>query len=360
MFVKMETWRGLSAFKKLEESWRRLEARGDATFFQSWDWCDAWLAHYGRAVEPFIITARRDKNISAIAPMVKSKSWLGLPIRRLMFIGTGPSDYGGFLLEPDDKQASSLIAAMADADVDLLDLHQIDEPTVTLVKEALTEKFDVLVLEQEPTLFVELPATFESYLSLLSKKFRKNTVYADRRLRREFDYEERHYKKKDEIREAMTLFFQLHQDRWRKKRLTGLFLGRRNREFHDDLSGRLGSTDRLILSVSYINGEPAAAFYGFQHGQRYAYYLGGFDPALAKYSVSSVLIYNLLKEASSKGIEVFDFLRGREPYKLRWGAQEKPLYRVIIYRSNWRGLTGAKLAKKQNQIVQRTRARLHS
>ena len=356
----METWRGHSAFKTLEESWRRLEASGNATFFQSWDWCDAWLAHYGRAIEPFIITVSRDRNISAIAPMVKSNSWLGLPIRRLMFIGTGPSDYGGFLLETHNKQASALIAAMGDADVDLLDLHQIDEPTVTLVKEALTEKFSVLVLEQEPTLLVKLPATFDSYLSLLSKKFRKNTVYADRRLRRDFNYEERNYKKKDEIRDAMALFFRLHQDRWRKKRLPGLFLGRRNREFHDDLTSRFDSTDRLILSVSYINGEPAAAFYGFQYGTSYAYYLGGFDPSLSKYSVSSVLIYSLIKEASSKGIEVFDFLRGREPYKLRWGAQEKPLYRVLIYRSNWRGLMGAKLAKKQNQIVQRMRARLHS
>ncbi len=355
----MQTFKGHSTFKTLEGPWRQLEERGGGTFFQTWDWCDAWLAHYGKSVEPFIITSGQDENISAIAPMVKSKSWLGLPVRRLMFIGTGPSDYGGFLLERDDKQAADLMAAMGAADVDLIDLHQIDEPTVTLVKKAQTEKFSILVLEQEPTLFVELPATFEEYMSLLSKKFRKNTVYADRRLRRDFSYEERHYKKKDEIREGMDLFFQLHQDRWRKKRLPGLFYGHRNREFHADLTSRFDSKDRLILSVSNINGEPAAAFYGFQHGKSYTYYLGGFDPNLSKYSVSSVLIYNLIKEASSKGMEVFDFLRGREPYKLRWGAQEKPLYRVLIYRSNWRGLMGVKLAKIQNQIVQRARARLH-
>lgn len=122
---------------------------------------------------------------------------------------------------------------------------------------------------------------------------------------------------------------------------------------------RLGLHDRLVLSAAYVDEKPAASFYGFRFGDDYSYYLGGFDPNMAKYSVSSVLIFNLIKEALSNSAKRFDFLRGREAYKLRWGAEEKPLYRLLVFPSTAGGCLAAKLAVRQNQIVQKGRARLH-
>ncbi len=359
--LKTEIFEGHNVFSELEGNWRRLEAECEATVFQSWDWCDTWLSHYGRALEPFIVSVSKEQEICGLAPLVKSRSWMGIPIRRLISIGSGPSDYGGFLTNrADEGLVRALILAATDTDFDLIDLHQVDESTASVIKEALGKRLKISVFEQEPTFAVPMPESIDEYLPQLSKKFRKNVIYADRRLRRDFQYEERFYENESEIQEGMAFFFDLHQQRWRKKRLPGLFFGQKNRKFHLDLANKLASSGTLVLSLSFIDNQPAAAVYGFKYGQSYSYYLGGFDPALSKYSVSSVLIFNLMKKALSENAGVFDFLRGREKYKLRWRAQEKPLYRVVVNKSNWRGSMGAKLARKQNDFVQKARDRLHS
>jgi CelD/BcsL family acetyltransferase involved in cellulose biosynthesis len=217
-----------------------------------------------------------------------------------------------------------------------------------------------LLLPQEPTLAVELPTDFDAYLSALSKRFRKNTTYAARRLGRDFRYERRAYGAGDDLGEAMSIFFRLHQRRWLSRRLPGLFLGRGSRAFHLDIAQRMAERDRLVLNLAWLDDRPAAAFYGFKFGSDYSYYLGGFDPACAKFSVSTILIFELLKEATDAGFKVFDFLRGQEAYKSRWGAQGRRLFRLIVSRRSARGRLGARLAVQENGVVQRTRARLHS
>jgi len=288
------------------------------------------------------------------------RTWLGLPIRRLSFIGTGPADYGGFLVERDDEGViEAMVTALASAKCDLIDLHQLAEPVALRVLEALKNRMNVEVLPQEPTFSVELVTEYDAYLSTLSKKFRTNTVYAGRRLRRDFVYEDRAYGQGPEVADGMELFFKLHQQRWLSKRLPGLFFSADNRRFHLDLAGRLAAADRLILNIVSIDGRPASALYGFKYAGTYSYYLGGFDPDFAKYSVSSVLIFDLIDKATSERATSFDFLRGEEPYKLRWGATGNPRFRLVAWRSTARGRLGAGVAARHNAFVQRARARLH-
>jgi CelD/BcsL family acetyltransferase involved in cellulose biosynthesis len=355
--MKVDIVKGPAAFKGLEPSWRQLEGRCSATVFQTWDWSDCWLARDPRA-QPTIAVVTRGERPRAIAPL-SVKRWYGLPVRRATFIGTGPADYGGFLAEtPQDLDA--LAAAFPEFDCDLFDLHQLRETTAGRLADKLAGAFDVLVLPQEATLAVELPADFDSYLGGLSKRFRKNTIYAARRLQRDFRYERRAYGAGDDIGKAMSIFFHLHQRRWLSRRLPGLFLGGGNRAFHQDLAQRMAKRDRLVLSLIWLEGRPAAAFYGFKFNGDCSYYLGGFDPDCSKFSVSTILIFDLLKEATEAGVQLFDFLRGQEPYKSRWGAERRPLYRLIASRRTVRGRLGARLASAENTIVQRTRARLHS
>ncbi len=359
--LKVQILRGAEAFQSIEKDWRGLEERAGATVFQSWDWCDCWLSLYGRGSLPIIIRADSENRAVGLAPLVRQRSWLGLPLRRVAFIGTGPGDYGGFLTSPGGLESEQALAeALGLLEFDLLDLHQLEESTASRVRDALKADFNVSLIEQEPVFTVDLPGDFDSYLSSLSKKFRSNTIYAKRRLNRDFTLTHKRYLTESEIAAGMDLFFQLHQQRWLAKRLPGLFLGGRNRRFHHSLAARLAARDRLVLSIVSLNGRPAAAFYGFNYAQTYSYYLGGFDPALAKFSVSSVLILELLEKAISDGAAAFDFLRGREAYKQRWGAKEKPLFRLVAWPSTARGRLGGRMARRHNNMVQRARAKLHS
>jgi GNAT acetyltransferase-like protein len=72
-----------------------------------------------------------------------------------------------------------------------------------------------------------------------------------------------------------------------------------------------------------------ASFHGFTHPEagkkRGYYYLGGFDPAFAQLSVGMLMIDHAVRDAIRDGAVKFDFLRGREAYKYRWGRRTVPL-----------------------------------
>ncbi len=56
------------------------------------------------------------------------------------------------------------------------------------------------------------------------------------------------------------------------------------------------------------------------------YYLGGFDPDYAALSPGALLVGHAIEAAVREGAVAFDFLRGREAYKRRWGARDTPTY----------------------------------
>ena len=318
------------------------------------------MDQFGRRLEPLLIKVIAADGVVAIAPLARAGRFFGLPIRRLFFIGSGPADYGGFLCQANEGEAAAaMAAALSEIKFDLLDLDQLSESTAAALKTFLEPRYNTLTLAQEPTLVAGLPGTADAYLSGLSKKFRTNTVYADRRLRRDFKYEQILYENEADLKGGMEAFFRLHQRRWLSKGLPGLFLGGRNRRFHQDLASRLAGTGRLVLSAALVDDKPAAAFYGFRFNGVYSYYLGGFDPALAKFSVATVLILDLIKEAIAGGATKFDFLRGQESYKRRWGASETALYRLLAFPSTGRGRLAALVAARHNALVQRVRAGLH-
>jgi CelD/BcsL family acetyltransferase involved in cellulose biosynthesis len=83
----------------------------------------------------------------------------------------------------------------------------------------------------------------------------------------------------------------------------------------------------LRLYTLTLGRRVAAAFYGFSAKGRSVYYLGGFDPEFSRYSPGTLLVAHAIGRAvTDDHAHTFDFLRGRETYKLAWGGTEQPLY----------------------------------
>src|SRR5262249_15622333 len=71
------------------------------------------------------------------------------------------------------------------------------------------------------------------------------------------------------------------------------------------------------LLVLHVEGAPRAALYGLCHGDRFAFYQSGHEPAWRPRSVGTVLLGHVLRHCHAAGLREFDFLRGSEPYKFR-------------------------------------------
>jgi CelD/BcsL family acetyltransferase involved in cellulose biosynthesis len=96
------------------------------------------------------------------------------------------------------------------------------------------------------------------------------------------------------------------------------------RRFHRDVAHGLVAAGLLRLSALRLDGRIAAVFYGFTaHGRAY-YYLGGFDPDFERFSPGTMIVGRAIEDAVREGASELDFLRGREPYKYAWGAQDRP------------------------------------
>ena len=71
------------------------------------------------------------------------------------------------------------------------------------------------------------------------------------------------------------------------------------------------------------DGQPVGVLYGFRWRDVFAYYQTGWEPEWAAANLGTVLVSEAIRLAGQAGARVFDFLRGAESYKYRFGAVDR-------------------------------------
>jgi len=96
-----------------------------------------------------------------------------------------------------------------------------------------------------------------------------------------------------------------------------------------DMAHQLWPHGWLELAFLYADGEPIAALCCFAYGRTYAAYNSGYHPAYQDLSAGIVLFAERIRQAIARGFTAFDFMRGNESYKYRFGATDRPLYQLL-------------------------------
>jgi CelD/BcsL family acetyltransferase involved in cellulose biosynthesis len=130
--------------------------------------------------------------------------------------------------------------------------------------------------------------------------------------------------------EHLDVLFALHTARWRARGEEGVLSSTAVQRFHRDAAHALRAAGLLRMYVLRLDERAAAAFYGFSGHGRTFYYLSGFDPAFDRFSPGTLIVGHAIEQAAREGVTQFDFLRGREAYKYRWGARDRPCYAVEL------------------------------
>jgi CelD/BcsL family acetyltransferase involved in cellulose biosynthesis len=86
----------------------------------------------------------------------------------------------------------------------------------------------------------------------------------------------------------------------------------------------------LQLAFLTVNGEKAAGYLNFDYRNRIWVYNSGLDRRFQEYSPGWVLLGHLLQWANEKQRDEFDFMRGTEDYKYRFGGVDKMVVRAKI------------------------------
>lgn len=306
---------------ELAEGWRRLaQVSGRATPFQTFEWLAAWRAGVGRGGKLVVLELRERAETVGIAPFVsRGKVWT--------LAGQGGSDYLDLLSAPGrENEVCAALGAWLDAHKSRwawLDLQQVRPGA------AIESLPGVEAWPGETCPYLPLEPTWEDQRKAFGKKLRGNLGYYERALEKAHSLVLR-LATPETLDADMDAFFLLHQKRWRGRWMPGAFASERAREFHRAAARNLLDAGMLRLHLLELDGVVQAAIYCFHLGARTCYYLGGFEPTLARLSLGTVLTGRAIRHAiEADGAREFDFLRGDEPYKYKWGAQDRFNRRLV-------------------------------
>ncbi len=212
-------------------------------------------------------------------------------------------------------EASLLIAALKDWRA--MELLQVPSGSPLLAAPA-PEGWSDYQCPAEPCPVIPLPA-------VLSRGMRQNLRYYRGRVERD-EIQHALLSSRDGALPALECLFTLHGARWRSRGSPGVLGKEKVRRFHRQAVPALADAGLLRMHVLHRQGTPVAVGYMLTAKARAYDYITGSDPDLAALGLGTVLIGCAIQAAAEEGVREFDFLRGREDYKYRWGARDRPTF----------------------------------
>jgi CelD/BcsL family acetyltransferase involved in cellulose biosynthesis len=326
--INIEVEEGSDALTRLRVEWQAMFCASGAPPFLSWEWLSTWHKWFGQGKSPFLLCAREGGNLIALLPLCaeeRQSSRFTPGLKRMSFMGEsyGAADYLDILALPGFKQKSAdiLIDYLALArSFDLLEFEGMAADSCTL--QSLTRRFanDVMfryrMIPQYICPRMSLDARWEDLLerSPRSDYFKR----CMRRLDKIASFEFRVISDVNEIPAAYGRLLELHIGRWVNRGGSSAVRTAEQKGFTFEAAAELARAGMTRFEEIWLEGECRASLFGFESGDCYYFFLSGFDQAWSKYSLGFTLIWLSIREASRRGLKMYDFLRGDENYKFDW------------------------------------------
>ena len=308
--------------------------------FSPFEYLHAWWQTRGGGEWPddsqlALIAAFEDERLVGIAPLFLANNLTG--DHALMFVGAVEvSDFLDFIVTPEDLPGfiSGLIDYLReDADLPLcrhLDLYNIldESPSLSVLKAEAEKRgwsHEQSLLQSSP--IIALPGDFETYLAGIDKKQRHEI----RRKLRNMDanpVESGFYfvDNSEKLQAEVDAFLDMMtQDPNKQAFLTPMM----REHIHNTARAALEG-GWLQLAFFTLDGEKAAGSMSFVYDDRLWLYNSGWEWAYREFSPGWLLLAHQIQWATENGIQAFDFMRGDETYKYRFGGVDRHIYRVKL------------------------------
>ena len=235
-----------------------------------------------------------------------------------------------------DADLAAIVPALTSLDWDVMMLGNLapDAPNAARLAAALRRRGYATRREALWSCpYLELPSSWEEYLTSLSATRRQTLRRKERNLQRDHALCVTDYGM-ERLDEGWRRLVALHEQRWGG---AGSFSDPRVERLHHCFAGELGRRGQLWLTTLDLDGEPAAAWYGFANHETVYFYQSGRDPRYEDQSVGVLLMATMIRRAIERGYRWFDFLRGDEAYKAQWTPSQRVTGEVVAFPPTWRG-----------------------
>ncbi|NLE76482.1 MAG: GNAT family N-acetyltransferase [Chloroflexi bacterium] len=326
-----------AAFQRLRAEWNPLvRASAFDNLFMTWEWQTTWWQHLGTG-QLCVLEVREGEELLGIVPLFREESAEGR--QRLSLVGcVEVSDYLDIVARrgAEEQVLGAMLAFLQGSEAppwDVLDFCNLPQgsPTHDLLPAlAAAQGLPHQSAREDVCPVIHLPATWDDYLSSLSKKERHETRRKIRRLEREAAFGWHSIQAMDELPASMNAFIDLHRQSSDDKHH---FMDDKMAAFFRAMAAVMLEKGWLWLSLLEIDQHPAAGLLCFDYGDRIWVYNSGFAPQFNHLSPGVVVKALCIQEAIQRGRAVFDFLQGAEPYKYRFGAVDTEVIRLMVLRT---------------------------
>lgn len=301
--------------RSVAEEWSALAQRcPDATAFLHPAWSSAWHAHLGRDVEPRVIGVRAGGTLIGLAPLALSRDGALAPM------GGDITDYSGVLAIPSAHEAvaSAILAHVAGMEWTRCELARLElgSPLLGCTAPSLA----ITAVDQDVCPHTPIPRGARSLTDVIPSGFARRVAQSIRVAERAGRIERTWA---GAIEERVETWLALHEAWWRARGGEGVLASDRVRSFWRAVAPPLARIGWLRVLEVRLEREPIASSLVLAANGRFMFYLGGMAPEAAKLSPGRLAIAELFRRAIAEGAREVDFLRGVEPYKYDWGAQDR-------------------------------------
>jgi len=329
--MKVERVQKFEHFATLWEEWNTFLFYSDLnSVFLTHEWFSAWWQNLAEGSELHVLIIRdQNEHIYGIAP-------LRIKGNEVVFIASHEvTDYCDFITNREGREAvyRAILEHFQEnhATFSRFEFINIKESSPTLFhisKLASEYGFGVSQVESEVVPVLELPSSYEAYISGLARKNRHELRRKLRRIEALGGLSIEKVTEPERILAAVDTFVDLHKasslakrNFWEKKGMV---------DFFKEIVHRFSHRGWVELSSLFVKESLVAALLSFTYQQEVLFYNVAFRADFAPYSPGFYLFNSSINQAIAAKKMRVDFLRGREKYKYDFGSKECRIYSLIL------------------------------
>ncbi len=280
-------------------------------------WLKSWLEVLSPNFEPYICVARERGRILGIAPLAAD----GHNVR--IAGGRDVCDYLDFIVVPNrEKEFSDLLLQhLRREGFRHLDCGYVRGSSVLERILAYWQDRCGVELsdgETDESYFMELPLSWQKYLTMLSSRHRHELRRKLRRLHEKGRVDFRCHRDAADLEKTLDIFMDLFRKNRESK---AAFMSLKMESFFRSLAAGMAERDMTRIYLLMIDDRPVAANICFEYGNTLYLYNNGYDRRYSGPGVAYLCKALSIKDAIDRRLGRFDFLKGSEPYKRRLGGK---------------------------------------
>jgi CelD/BcsL family acetyltransferase involved in cellulose biosynthesis len=294
--------------------------------FVSPAWLTAWWECFGGGAELLLLTVANNGQLLGVAPLMVED-------RTARLIGSEDvSDYLDFLvLEGTGQQFFTILVShlrqLGIRKLCAIPVRPESSVLKILVPWARKAGYMVELEDRNVSVQMRLPASWNEYLAMLSKKQRHEAERKMRRLAETGVVSVRRIGRPEEVAAAMAHFFHWFRLSREDKEI---YMTPGRERFFLTLAWQLTDAGMLNMLALEIDGAVEAMVFCIELGSTTYLYNNGFNPEFRSASIGIVSKLMTIRDSIADGKSCYDFLNGTEEYKYRLGGTEIPLTACTI------------------------------